>query len=43
MDVWTLLAVIAAFAVLIVLGPKAMLRNWSWRARIDSWRGRRGR
>jgi len=39
-DVWTILAVIVAFAVLIVMGPAAFLRRWSWRARIAAWRGR---
>jgi hypothetical protein len=40
MDVWTVLAVVVAFAVVIVLGPPAIFRHWSWRERIARLRRR---
>jgi hypothetical protein len=40
-DPWTILAVIAAFVVLIVFAPGAFVRGWSWRARIADWKARR--
>jgi hypothetical protein len=33
-DVWTWIAVAAAFVVLIGFGPYVFLRRWSWRARL---------
>jgi hypothetical protein len=40
-DAWTILAVIAAFVVLVLCAPAAFVRGWSWRARIAAWRTRR--
>jgi hypothetical protein len=39
----TVLAVIAAFAILIAFGPYVFLRRWSWRDKIEAFRARRGR
>jgi hypothetical protein len=40
-DAWTIVALVAAFAVLVALGPGAFLRRFSWRAKIAKWRARR--
>jgi len=40
-DVWTILALVVAFAVVIALAPGAFLRRFSWRAKISEWRARR--
>jgi hypothetical protein len=33
-DVWTWIAVVAAFAVIIAFGPHVFLRRWSWRKQL---------
>jgi H+/Cl- antiporter ClcA len=37
-DVWTWIAVVVAFGVIIAFAPHAFLRHWSWRAQLEKLR-----